>query len=423
MNAKRALTAMFLTLISISLIWPAVPAWSQDKKPDDTKRTPQPVSKTKLTVMQGSGDFMQWVESLSIEAPENLTFAWSTDEAGVASARWVVTDRPFSSSDGVKLMQPEVLASGVVGQVPAKGKGKTFNINFVTLLPKTPPKNPKSYWVSLMTKNAQQQEVGQRSKAVRIVYREPSQQMVDLSSIPGEKPKPMPIRISLNRFTVNVTNEGPGDDDPYLFVVAIYADGSTINPFDLKHSSVRLDSPTKTHNNLLMDAYDDEPKTGKPYSIPVSIGHFETGILPLSVSTGLTLQQARNLSRVGILVIVMDEDNTETSAASAGRKAMVNNLQKELDAAIRSMKPPDIPAIQKRITDEVVLAMKKETLKNWWAPWGLFDAANPDDFIGAGFATFSYAQILDAGINGLPITLECKSSEGSYTITGNISRK
>ena len=162
----------------------------------------------------------------------------------------------------------------------------------------------------------------------------------------------------------NFTNEGPGHDDHYLFVVAIYADGSTINPFDLKHSSVRLDSPTKTHNNLLMDAYDDEPKTGKPYSIPVSIGHFETGILPLSVSTGLTLQQARNLSRVGILVIVMDEDNTETSAANAGRKALVNNLQKELDAAIRSMKPPDIPAIQKRITDEVVSAMKKETLKN-----------------------------------------------------------
>jgi len=122
-------------------------------------------------------------------------------------------------------------------------------------------------------------------------------------------------------------------------------------------------------------------------------------------------------------VLTMDEDNTSDSAANAGRKALVDNLQKELNAAIQSTTPPNIPAIQQRITDKIVAAVKKETLKDWWAPWGLFDAVDPDDFIGADFVTFSYAQIQNAGANGLPITLECKSSDGSYTINGRIRSK
>jgi hypothetical protein len=119
----------------------------------------------------------------------------------------------------------------------------------------------------------------------------------------------------------------------------------------------------------------------------------------------------------------MDEDNTSDSAANAGRKALVDNLQKELNAAIQSTTPPNIPAIQQRITDKIVAAVKKETLKDWWAPWGLFDAVDPDDFIGADFVTFTYAQLENAGANGLPITLDCKSSEGSYTINGRIRSK
>jgi len=259
---------------------------------------------------------------------------------------------------------------------------------------------------------------------VKVTYSASTQKPLDLSSIPVELPKPMPIILHLDEFTVNKTNEGQGDDDPYLFVVAIYADGTTVKPLDLANSTVRLDSPTKTHNNLLMDAYDDEPKTGKSYNIPLEIGHFETGILPLSgLPPSLGSQLRKTLSRVGILVIVMDEDGTEIGAVKAARKALIKNLQKELDTAIQSMKAPDIGNLTKKITDKVIAAAKKETLNNWWAPWGLFDAVDPDDFIGVNFAIFSYAQIEDAGLNGLPISFVCASDEGSYTITGTISGK
>jgi hypothetical protein len=401
---------------------PLRPGSSQGKKQGQGTTPGPPVTKTRIEVKQFSGDFEQWQKSLIINSAEKVTFRYSTDEPAATSAIWQVSDKPFSSAPQITAAQaPHVIASGALGQVPAKGHVSLFDINFALFAPKTPPTSPKSYWVFIVTKNAQQQPVGLPSVPAKIVYHKSTQPPTDLSGIPGDKPVPMPIEISLSSFTVNITNEGSGDDDPYLFVVAVYADGTTVKPLDLAHSSVRIDSPSKTHNNLGMDAFSDDPKTGKAYSIPSSVGHFEKGILPLS--GGLSMQMARNLSRVAILVITMDEDNTSDSAANAGRKALVDNLQKELNAAIRSLKPPDIPAIQEKITAKVVSAVKKETLKDWWTPWGLFDAADPDDFIGSDFATFSYAQILNAGAKGLPIMLDCKSSEGSYTINGTIREK
>ena len=200
----------------------------------------------------------------------------------------------------------------------------------------------------------------------------------------------------------------------------LVVDGTTVNIGDLAQATVRLDSPNKTHNNLGMDAYSDEPKSGKSYSIPIPIGHFEKIILPLR---GLPLQMAEDLSTVGILVVAMEEDNTSVSAANAGRKALVNNLQKELTAAVRSAKKPNAADITEKVKGKVKEVIKEETLKDWWTPWGLFDAAAPDDIIGSNFATFTYTQILNAGNNTLPISLDCKSKEGHYTITGRIGRK
>lgn len=414
-----------LLLVSTLALLPMFPhsVASQGKNPQQGTTPGPPATKTKLEVKASCGpDCEQWAKALTIESAEKVTLRYSTDQPGATSAIWQLSDKPFFSGSQVSAAQPpHVIASGALGQVPTPGHVSTFEINFALFAPQTAPASPKNYWVFIVTKSSRQQPVGLASAPVKITYRAPSKSVVDLSGIPVEQPTPMPIEIDLQSFTVNITNEGSGNDDPYLFVVAIYADGTTVKPLNLAGSSVRLDSPGKTHNNLGMDAFSEDPKTGKAYNIPASIGHFEKGILPLS--GGLSPQTARNLSRVAILVITMDEDNTSDSAANAGRKALVDNLQKELNAAIQSMSQPDIPAMQKRITDKIVAAMKKETLKDWWTPWGLFDAVDPDDFIGADFATFSYAQILNAGANGLPIQLECKSSEGSYTINGRIRRK
>jgi len=422
MKPMRKLTAAILALAMVTTgsIMPKQSARSQGK--NDPGRQQTAVSKTRLEVMEGSGEFQQWVKTRTINSAEKLQFAWYTDEPGVALATWMVSDKAFSTSPlSLPTQAPHVIASGPLAEVPQKGHGKTFLIDFAKFAPKTPPNTPTSYWVYIVTKNAQQQPVGLPSATVKIIYRALTiQKPVDLSDIPADKPVPMPIEVNLHTFKVNKTNEGEGDDDPYLIMAVIYADGTTVNPLDLAHSSVRITSPSKTHNNLLMDAHDNEPRSGKSYNIPYSLGHFENAILPLHGAG--PLQTAQALSTVAVLVVALEEDGTSDSAANAGQKALVNNLQKELNAAIRSGSPPNPAAIQKKIQDKVTQAVKKETLSDWWAPWGLFDALDPDDFIGASFALCSYKQILDAGATGLPISLSCKSSQGDYTISGSIRR-
>jgi len=411
-------------LILILALVPMFPnaAKSQGKKPPQGTTPGPPVTKTKIEAEEFGGEFQNWVKLLTITTPDKVTFRYSTNETGAVSAIWQVSDKPFSAGSAINSGQAfHVIASGALGKVPAPGHVSQFEINFKQFVPSVPPVKPLSYWVFIVTKDAPGNPVGIASAPVKVVYKKSTQPALDLSGIPADKPMPMPIEINLTSFTVHNTNEGEGDDDPYLFIVAIYADGTTIRVTDLSHASVRIDSPSQTHNNLGMDAFSDEPKSGKTYSIPFALGHFSKGILPLS--GGLPLAQARTLATVSILVITMDEDSTSDAAVNAARKALVDNLQKELNAAIRGLPAqPNVTAIQQRITAKMIDAAKKETLKDWWAPWGLFDGTNPDDFIGSGFATFSYAQLLNAGNSSLPIALNCQSSEGWYTINGSISR-
>src|SRR5215510_3989588 len=88
---KQSAALLALAIITTCLTMPMQFARSQGKK-DPGYQQPPPVSKTKLEVMEGSGDFSKWVNTLTIESAKELLFAWSTDEPGVASATWNVSD-------------------------------------------------------------------------------------------------------------------------------------------------------------------------------------------------------------------------------------------------------------------------------------------------------------------------------------------
>jgi hypothetical protein len=306
---RRSLPILFLLAFAITMA-PWQRASSQGKNQGQGTTPGPPVTKTKIEVQENSGDFASpWVNSLTITSASTLAFRYSTNEPGAVSASWQVSDKPFSSGKLIGQSQaPHVIANGALGTVPAPGHVSQFDINFALFAPKTPPTSPQSYWVFIVTKNSRNLPVGLASAPVKIVYHKSTQPATDLSGIGtcGLPCGPMAIEIGLGSFTVHKTNEGEGDDDPYLFVVAFYADGTTVNAADLAHATVRLDSPSKIHNNLGMDAYSNEPKSGKSYSIPFPIGHFEKVILPIAGK--IPEQIAVDNSTVGILVITMEQD-------------------------------------------------------------------------------------------------------------------
>jgi len=191
MNAKRMFSPILFTLISISLALTVPPARSQGKKPGPGNNPPPPVTKTKLEVKQGSGDFQSWVKSLTITTAGKITFRWMTDEPGVASAAWIVSDKPFSSGGPVVVAQaPQVIQSGPLNYLQQRGFASTFEINFAQFAPKTPPATALNYYVRIVTFDAQHKPKGVPSSAVRIRYQKPDADVKFDSYMGGPVPNP-----------------------------------------------------------------------------------------------------------------------------------------------------------------------------------------------------------------------------------------
>ena len=189
MKQRMMISITLLALMLTSLV-PARATFARDNKPKGDSKPGPPVTKTKLEVKEFSGDFEQWVKKLTINSAGALTFSWMTDEQGVASAAWMVLDKPYSSAKIVVQAgsRPNVIASGVLSKVPAKGHVSLFNINFETFAPKTPPKTPQSYWVYVLPKDAKQESAGLHSTPVEIVYVKYSQPPVHFDDDTPNKP-------------------------------------------------------------------------------------------------------------------------------------------------------------------------------------------------------------------------------------------
>lgn len=233
---------------------------------------------------------------------------------------------------------------------------------------------------------------------------------------PPRPPQPvpagsLPVTLQLNQFICHNADEDSfysNGDEPYLFVAAIYADGTTIQLSNLANARVRIQSPSKTHGNLGRK----NVKAGNRFAIPPSTGRFSTNILPIG---GLPENIAKEKSMVGLIVIAMEEDATPTKAANAGGQALVKVLQKELDQAIRTISSPDVNLLKTRIASAMRQAIKQESLRSIS---GIFSVVDPDDYIGADFAMWSYQQIQNAGSAGLPINMHFKKSGVHYQVTG-----
>lgn len=230
---------------------------------------------------------------------------------------------------------------------------------------------------------------------------------------PPQSSNALPLSLELTQFKCQNADEDSfysNGDEPYLFVAAIYADGTTIRLSNLANATVRIQSPSKTHGNLGRDGVDG----GDSFGIPSTVGRFSSSILPIGdLPEGL----GKEKSTVGLIVIAMEEDLTPGSAANAGRQALVQVLQRELNQAIRMVSTPDVNALRAKIADAMKQAIKKESLSSIS---GIFSVVDPDDYIGADFSMWSYQQIEQAGSAGLPINLNFQKSGVHYSIVGRV---
>ncbi|MBW4554418.1 MAG: hypothetical protein KME59_00475 [Trichormus sp. ATA11-4-KO1] len=225
----------------------------------------------------------------------------------------------------------------------------------------------------------------------------------------------MPVTIELTEFIcINADEDSfySNGDEPYLFVAAIYADGTTIDLRKFSDATVRIQSPSKTHGNLRRKGV----KAGHRFPIPSSTGRFTNSILPIAGKLPGNL--AKEKSIVGLIVIAMEEDATPTKAANAAQRALVKVLKNDLEQTIRNFDEPDIETLKRNIRTAMQNAIKQGTLRRF----GIFGFLDPDDYINADFATWSYQEIQDAGTRGIPINMTFKKSGVEYRVTGRVRR-
>jgi len=445
------------------------------------------VKLTKVEVEVPAGpDKTAWASSWNDNAPVPLLFRWSTGYSNVGSAVWQVT----AGSNDTK-----VIASGDAGKPPAKGKMSSFKIDFRDVVGGS-KKRPLNYFVRVVTyakpegsgrmvASASTPKVGLKKKdkkknkkiakakakttsitkkeqagpvsmpvAVTIGQSGPITKFTTGGLQPGLYNK-MPIEIDLQTLKIRGTG---GDEDPYLFVVAFFADGTTIVPvvnaakqrIEFPTSSVRIQAAKKTHENVPVDV---DP--GANLAIPSATGHFETTIEPigreLAQQHGLSSADRKKLRQqtlVGVLVIGMEEDALpSTDVMNDTRNELVASLQTELDKIVRGIKvslsdPTNIPdmmdavdKIRAKLKKKLVDSAKARTLdelSKYLAIHGfpaiilVPGALNADDYIGSGVALFNYEQILEAGDAGIPIkmTLDQNADEELYyKVEGRIRLK
>ena len=406
-----------------------------------------------------SGDFPQWETSKTIDQPEESLFSFRNDRAGVTEAIWQLSSQPMPPNDPSTNF-PGFLGSGSL-QPPPQEQARTFSADWKAFVP-AQPANGTKYFIRVVVKAGPENSAVVASNVVEITVNK-SKTSVEFTpkglgqtvqqKHPGLYATPsMVVQLDLNELYIGNDNES--EDEPYLLVAVVYLDGTTIDPFDMENSTVRIDSAKKTHGNVSSEDASGEGLEEGSTAIPSATGHFERTITPIGLLLAADLEDPDgalgsaigSTTAVYVVLVAMEEDSTSTEAIDAARVAFLTTLHSEIDAVLHSVTLGDIvsgdlptldaekfKAMEKKLQENAMGAAEDETFfPLWWTPavFGPFLTANVDrdDLIGFAVQKFSYSDLLAAGPAGIAFEATTSAAdlddwEGLYTIRGTIRRK
>lgn len=228
------------------------------------------------------------------------------------------------------------------------------------------------------------------------------------------------VQLRLNNLHCFDEGDGIGSAEPYLWTVFFKIDGDTarVNPgLSLEGTATVLGTPGN-HGNL--PNHDVDP--GENVPIPAVIGQFNTRLRPIPLE-----QPVGKVTEVGgvmgVITVLMEEDNTKNSAVARGHEALNRAVQDSLNALIPTLNffhpeptPEEIEAMKQKIASAVANAIKDGvSVWDWLKGFG-----NMDDKIGSEVFRFSQADLESAGLGGLDIRRRFRN-EGDWEIQGRVT--
>jgi hypothetical protein len=246
------------------------------------------------------------------------------------------------------------------------------------------------------------------------------------------------VLVDLDRIICHDEADGCGVAEPYLWAaffriggddVTIVLDGidsDTSPPTAIVHleGSPSMQFGSGSHGNLGTRDVD----AGDTVNIPETVGQFEARLKPIPIPESLKdladlagIEVPDDLPGfVGIVVVLMEEDNVTDDGAEAGHRALNDAIQAAIQQVIdtRSIENPgvsdeDIQGLTDGISDKISDAISEQQsfFENIWS-W-----LNPDDQIGKKVFLFNTDDL--HGKTSIPLE-ERWENEGDWEIKGEL---
>jgi hypothetical protein len=230
------------------------------------------------------------------------------------------------------------------------------------------------------------------------------------------------LRVSMKLDHIHCYDEGDGwgDAEPYLWTVFFKIDGDSVAlTDDLKLSGTATVVTTPgSHGNLGTS----DVNAGDNVPIPSPIGEWSPFLKPISVPEDLKPVVGDDLGGVvGVVTVLMEEDNVTDDGAQAGHMALNSAVQSALDDIIATLgfghteiTDDDINAylstMQQAISDAV------EAQQNFFE--NLWSFLNADDLIGSRVFYFKHDDLADSEVVDFS---QRWRNEGDWELFGSVN--
>ena len=229
-------------------------------------------------------------------------------------------------------------------------------------------------------------------------------------------------RIHLTTVRCIDESDGPGSAEPYLWTVFFKIDGTTASVTRALRLSGRATVVATPGNQGDLPNHDVDD--GEIIIVPMALGQYRTRLRPIPLQ-----QPVGNITGVsgviGMVVVLMEQDNTPASAIAAGHRALNRAVQRALDAMI-----PTLGFLHQAPTEEEMEKMTRaiggaveSAVRNDVSVWDWVTAlGNMDDKIGSMVVQYSQQELLDANNAGTRFTQRFHS-EGEWELSGRASAR
>lgn len=227
------------------------------------------------------------------------------------------------------------------------------------------------------------------------------------------------VQFDLTHIKCHDEGDGWGSAEPYLWTVFFLVDGSTIsvNSGLTLSGDATMHFTPGSHGNLPNDDVD----AGETVTIPAALGEWQTLMKPIPVPPPFDAVQPDVGGVVGVVCVLMEEDNVSDAGAAAGHTALNNAVRTAVNqiVATRTLTNQEVTAgelaqFETTIQNAVSNAVQNEQnfFENLWS-W-----INPDDTIGFQVFLFKHDDLASKGT--IAFSRRWKN-EGDWEIFGNVT--